>query len=296
MSPLPSITDDDWRSERARIMFPILVEYAHNRLSISYGALDKEIVRRSLGKHLFATRYGGPAGVIGNACGALGVVNGKPIPPINLIVVNGYTKIPGGGADSYMQRFGRDCLGRHLEPELLSKKEWRAIIEQAHQHIFNFPSWGEVLEAYGLKQTSADRKQGQDPRWSPNPAQWQWGPESEQHKALKKLIAENPAMVQLPKQQRGKEEYRLWSGDELDVYFCESEVAVEVKAAGAADSEIHRGLFQCVKYKAVLQAQQIYNRAIPTADCILVLGGKLPTRIREAATLFGVRVFDRIFP
>ena len=293
MSPLPAITDKDSRSNTARIAFPILVEYAHRRSPITYGELDREIVRRGLGGHLFPILYGGPAGIIGNACKAYGDITGTPIPPINLMLVNGTTKLPGDGADSYVRRYCRDSLGREIVPENLSREKKLAIIRQAQQDIFNFPNWDEVLAVYKLKQTPTDTNKMPNRPWQPNPDRWHRGPESEAHKALKQLIAENPAIVRLPKQ-RSKEEYRLWSGDELDVYFTESEVGVEVKAANALPDEVHRGLFQCVKYKAVLQARQIYNRTIPTSDCVLALGGKTPSPIAEGAKRLGIKIFDNL--
>ena len=80
----------------------------------------------------------------------------------------------------------------------------------------------------------------------------------------------------------------------MDVYFNRAAVGVEVKTADAGFDEIHRGIFQCVKYRAVLQAQQIYNRRIPTADCRLALGGELPLELQEIVTLFGVRCYAQL--
>jgi len=296
MSPLPEITDDDPQAATARIAFPILVEYAHRRCPITYGELDKEIVRRGLGKHQFATRYGGPAGIIGNACAKYANTGGIQVPPINLIVVNGKTRVPGKGADYYVKRFGRVWLNRELIPEHLTRKQRREIIDEAHQEIFDFPAWAEVLDASGLKPTAGDPPGQGRPCWLPNQTRWHTGPEGEAHKALKHMIAENPAIIQLPNQQRGKEEHRIWSGDELDVYFGDSEVAAEVKAANANSDEIHRGLFQCVKYRAVLRAQQIYRQIVPTADCVLAIGGKLPPQFKEAADRLKIRVFENLSP
>jgi hypothetical protein len=295
MSPLPAITDNHWQSNTARIAFPILVEYAHRRQPITYGELDKEIVRRGLGKHLFPVLYGGPAGVIGNACAAYSSAKGTPTPPINLALVNRTTGLPGDGAGSYIQRFCRDSLGWNHVPEQLSKVDKRSIIDRAHLEIFSFPFWVEVLSAYGLKQTPKDKGE-RNGRWHPNPDRWHKGPESEEHKALKQLIAETPTMVHLPNQRRGDVEFRLWSGDKVDVYFSESVVAVEVKTADATADEVHRGLFQCVKYKAVLQAQQIYDGVIPTADCLLASGGPAPPQILEAAHRLKIKVVQNLHP
>ena len=97
-------------------------------------------------------------------------------------------------------------------------------------------------------------------------------PESEAHKCLKQRIASNPTIVGLKANENGEQEKRLWSGDEVDVYFKRSAVAVEIKAGNAGVSELHRGVFQCVKYKAILCAQQISEGHIPTADCRLAIG------------------------
>ena len=126
----------------------------------------------------------------------------------------------------------------------------------------------------------------------PNPALWHTGPESEEHKILKRRIASEPSLVGLPRDGDGEQEFRLWSGDEVDVYFGSVAVGVEVKTASARFDELHRGIFQCVKYRAVLRAQQIHDRIIPTAECVFAIGGSLPEELRDLAQLLGVRFVD----
>lgn len=55
---------------------------------------------------------------------------------------------------------------------------------------------------------------------------------------------------------------------------------------------MHRGIFQCVKYRAVLRAQKIYDRLIP--EGVLAIGGTLPAGLRETAALFGIAVFENL--
>jgi len=98
----------------------------------------------------------------------------------------------------------------------------------------------------------------------------------------------------LPGKQRGQKEQILWSGDKVDVYFVESALAVEVKTQDARFDELHRGIFQCVKYKAVLRAQQIHDQKVPSADCVLAVGGKLPNGLQEIASLLQVRFFQNL--
>lgn len=230
--------------------------------------------------------------MIGNACQEFARYAKIPVPMINLMVVN-QGGMPGKGADSYIEEHCWKIQGRKVDLESLSKAQKKALIAQAHIEIFDFSRWGELLNAYGLQETEKTANvQAGIPRRRPNPSGWHTGPESEAHKALKRRIAEAPQLVKLPKGLKGTQEHLLWSGDEVDVYFAESSTGVEVKTHDARFDELHRGIFQCVKYKSVLRAQQIHDRIIPTADCVLAVGGKLPTHLQELANLLQVNFFQ----
>jgi len=97
-------------------------------------------------------------------------------------------------------------------------------------------------------------------------------------------------MVGVETAENGKEEYLLWSGDKVDVYFEKATVAVEVKTADARSEEIQRGIFQCIKYRVVLKAEQVYGREKPTADCLLALDGAFSEELQDIANLLSVRV------
>ena len=114
------------------------------------------------------------------------------------------------------------------------------------------------------------------------------------HKRLKRRIASDPRLVGVKRRGTGEEEQWLWSGDEVDVYFKGAAVAVEVKAGNAARGELHRGVFQCIKYKAVIEAQQISEGEVPTADCRLAIGGRLPDDLRGLCERLGVEYFDEL--
>lgn len=289
---LSILEGDSWTKRTARIGFPILVEFARNRREITYGEWDAKIVERGLGHHVVAVEYGYPAGTIGDACEAYAAKTGLPVPPINLMVVNKRYRVPGRGAHNYLKRFCAQRLHRDVSPDQLSIPQQRALIDYAHEEIFDFPSWGDVLKACGLAETEAPRSKPK--RRRPRPSGWSTGPESDAHKRLKQQVSDDPALVGLNTDESGTQEHLLCSGDRLDVYFKRAAVGVEVKTADAGFDEIHRGIFQCVKYKAVLRAQQIYDRRIPTADCLLALGGALPVELQEIVTLFGVRCYAQL--
>lgn len=283
-----------WTKRTARSGFPILVEYARKRRTITYSEWDEEIVKRGLGQHVMPVQYGKPAGVIGDACNEYADQTGTKVPPINLMVVNATSGLPGEGANQYIRRFCKDYLDRKVDPTKLSDRKKRAIIDRAHTEIFDFPSWGDVLRACGLKETKRSRKRSRSRRRHPNPDGWSSGSESDAHKKLKEQVANNPALVGLKTDDSGIQEFALWSGDKVDVYFQREAVAVEVKTANAGFDELHRGIFQCVKYKAVLQAQQVHDRIIPIADCLLAVGGAFPEELQEIANVLGVRCYARL--
>lgn len=283
---------DSWTKRTARAGFPILVEYARTRQEITYGDWNDEIVRRELGPHRSARLYGWPAGSIGDACEDYAAKTGVPVPPINLMVVNKNTGVPGSGADNYFRRYCANRLGRVVNPRRLNPREKRALIDRAKKEIFDFPSWGDVLAACGLAETTPSRPKKK--RRRPRRSGWSTGPESDEHKRLKQMIAADAALVDLQSKEKGEQEHPLWSGDWLDVYFKKAAVGVEVKTSNAGFDEIHRGIFQCVKYKAVLQAQQIHDREIPTADCLLALGGALPEELTDIVNLFDVRCYVQL--
>jgi hypothetical protein len=69
------------------------------------------------------------------------------------------------------------------------------------------------------------------------------------------MLADHPEAVgAFGKFKEGKIECRLASGDRLDVLFTndKTRLAAEVKTSDAPSDEVQRGVFQCVKYRAIL--------------------------------------------
>ena len=92
----------------------------------------------------------------------------------------------------------------------------------------------------------------------------------------------------------GEVEEGLYSGDRLDVFFADSNqhVAVEVKGRSAPLTEIMRGLFQCVKYEAVLEAQARVKGLQLDCKALLALGGSLPEGLVPLRNTLGVDVYE----
>ena len=91
---------------------------------------------------------------------------------------------------------------------------------------------------------------------------WGGGGEGKQHKELRECISKNPKKYGLNIIGDGHKE-SLPSGDEIDVVFETDDeyVIVEVKSEISDDKDIKRGLYQCVKYRAVVSAMlSVENR------------------------------------
>lgn len=125
------------------------------------------------------------------------------------------------------------------------------------------------------------------------------GGESENHRLLKEFVAVHPEAIGLPKgTPKGKPEYPLPSGDSLDVSFQGKDawVGVEVKSALSDQSDIIRGLFQCVKYQAVMEAVQRASAIPQNSRTILVLESKLPNCLLPLKNILGIEVVESISP
>ena len=86
-------------------------------------------------------------------------------------------------------------------------------------------------------------------------------------------------------------EFVLASADRVDVVFrgLQETVAIEVKSIDSNEADLRRGVFQCIKYRAVLEAMDF--RSDPTVTAILVTQKDLPEDLASLARLNGVRCF-----
>src|ERR1700730_6482103 len=135
-----------WTEETARCMFPLLVWCANHGKTISYGQMDEEIQRRGWGHHVFHTMYGWPAGAIGHALLETEKERGQKIPPLNALIVNARTGVPGDGCDdilsTYLNKRGR---------KQLNDAQRKSMAEETIHEVWRFQDWNEILLSYGFK-------------------------------------------------------------------------------------------------------------------------------------------------
>ena len=264
------LANTPWRIQIVSDIVPILIRRAKEGRNITYGDLAQEL-QDEFGheQQPRKTKYGPPVGAVGQVIEALGRTWGERIPPINTIVVDARTDLPSTGADEIAHYFFEDN-GRGME------KDREAYMRAAQKAVFAYKGWDRVAEALGsdgleLKTGAIDQGEKIDLPKLPKV----YGVESAKHKALKKWVVSNPSkLIEFGrfKTTQGQIERLLSSGDRLDAYFDNGRqrLAVEVKASNCDDSELMRGVYQCIKYRAVLQAEQQALRIAPNGDAVLV--------------------------
>lgn len=274
------LTGDKLYQERARAALPLLVRQAAAAKPIFYSALAEELGMpnpRNLNDVL---------GSIGQAMVRLSKQWNAKVPPIQCLVVNKATGIPGEGIGWFLitkEDFGKLPLRRQRE-----------IVQAELQHIYAYPHWSEVLAELELQPASTDFTEEVT-----KASGGFGGGESPEHRRLKEFVARNPTVIGLPKTTHvGEMEYHLPSGDCLDVSFKSRRlwVAAEVKSRLSDDADLVRGIFQCIKYQAILDAVLLSESKASDARAILVLEASLPESLKPLCNLLGIEVVDGVRP
>ena len=274
------ISGDKAYQVRARAALPLLVRQAQAGAPVFYSDLAEELGMpnpRNLNYVL---------GSIGQSLERLSKAWKTKVPPIQCLVVNKGTGLPGEGIGWF--------LVKKEDFSALPLRQKRAIVEAELQHVFSYPRWQEVLKALELEPTPSDFS------YFVSKATGRFGGgEGEDHKALKEYVARNPKVIGLgANTSTGITEYPLPSGDSLDVSFNGRKiwVAVEVKSSISAEGDIVRGLFQCVKYRAVMEAVLLTESRPQSARALLVLESKFPQSLISLRNMLGVEVVDGVSP
>lgn len=264
---------------KGREALPLLVRQARAQQPITYSSLAAELGISS------PRNLGYPLGSIGESLGELSKEWGEVIPVIQCVVVDKKTGLPGEGIGEFIadaRPFGS-----------LPRREQRRLIDLELRKVYAFEGWPAVLEALGLRMPTEDFRS-----LTSAASEYRAGGESDTHKRLKKYVAAHPGVVGVGGQGVGEVEYQLPSGDSLDVLFRERRdwTAVEVKSRLSGVDDIARGLFQCVKYQAVVEAVQATERVPRSARAVLVLEAQFPEALVSLRNLLGVEVIDCVTP
>lgn len=263
--------------ERARLTLPYLVRQAKANQTIYYSDLASEINIPN------PRNFNRILGAIGDALKELGTRIKIEIPPIQCIVINKRDELPGEGIGWFISpiEFGK-----------FTKTQKQKAVSAQLINIYTFQHWDWVLEQLELAPvpTNLDKELEQAKRG-------RGGGESQEHKDFKEYLSKHPTALGLSNDlANGHQEYSLPSSDKVDVLFIDKDlkIGVEVKSNVSNTADILRGLFQCVKYKYLIESEQAVNGKFPNSRVILALQGTFPNKLTLVKNLLGIEVIDEI--
>lgn len=261
---------------RARQALPILIRYALAGENLKYYQLAEELGMPNPRNLNFVL------GSIGTTLHNLGGEWGENIPAIQSLVVSKNSGLPGIG---FFQGFA------DRRPQ--TKQQREAFLKREYAHIWAYPGWLRVLSALNLEK--ADTKTTSTV--IEKARQGGGGGEGREHRELKERIYNNPRVIGLRfKPTFRMSEFPLPSGDRIDVYLEHEhlQVAVEVKASTSSEEDITRGLFQCVKYEAILNKWRASQTVQADVRVVLALGKPFPESLKSLRNLLQVEVIDKL--
>lgn len=278
------ISGDKLYQERARKALPLLVGHT---LLVRQARVPRTILYSELAPKLgmeFPLNLNYVLGHVGNALKLLSDEWAEEIPPIQCMVVSKQTWLPGEGVGWFLKP-GDDFYD-------LPRKLQHVRLRTELQKVYEYPRWSAVLTALGLLAKS-------DEKLIHDASKPRLGGESDDHRRLKRCIAEHPEILKLPESAgKGTVEFPLPSGDSIDVLFQAGDAwtAAEVKSARSPLADIIRGMFQCVKYRAVIEALQTVCNLPQSARAVLVLESEFPEELTTWKQMLGIEVIDLIRP
>lgn len=281
--------------EYARLTLPILIEHVLRQTDNVMRLITYRELAAMLGRH---NKHGDPwprglGQVLGRVTELIEHATAQRMerPPFLTCVVvlssGPNAGLPGAGVSNEWPGYGS-----------LPRKDKKAKLMNEYERVLSYGSrWNGILRLAGLPEVALGPNRGQL-----RAGGWGGG-ESEPHKILKRFVLEHPEICGAPEDCWLREtEHALRSGDGIDVMFKSDRlwVGVEVKSR-VSDGNLEdylRGLYQVVKYRAVLEAQAQVDHPDnpPVVRVFLVLEGRLPDTHRDLAKTLGVQYFEKVTP
>lgn len=267
-------------------------ELVRNAISILIRWAKQGITNKTyddLTKELGYTKYSGigkQLGYIENVFKRLRELTGdNSIPTLNALVKSKSTGLPSIGF-SYV----------YTSYDEMSENEKKIFIMGLDKKAIEYEYWDWVLSSLGLAPSIIDTTASEAIIRSGKP--YGSGGEGENHKKLKEYVYNHPEALGIKDIKEKKMEHILLSGDRLDVYFelnNGSQIAIEIKSSTSPDADVMRGLFQCVKYKTILDAEAKVHGEKTSNSAILVIGGELSSENCEVREVLGVNVISNFY-
>lgn len=268
-----------------------LITASQERRVVTYGEAMEKLEREegftSIGR---ATKLGRPAGILMHRLWEFD----EDAPLLNALLVLQKDRMPSDGIAEFFADWWDDQRFREKGARKVHWETWKSYSHQAIQDVYDYDDWEGLYErAFGQKyrpdKIAKKRKSGKDGSEKDGIPRGRSG-EGDNHKALRIWVTNNSKIVAPTlKGVRAETEVELLSGDRVDsVYYADGiTLAIEVKSSTSNWYDLQRGIYQCVKYQAVLRAMDPREDAV--VDVLLITEEPLDGNLRALAKLIGVK-------
>ena len=268
-------TLDNLRQHATEPLARWLIHAARHRSSITYGAAKRRLETEVGFDTIFSSMMGKPAGTMMDQILAV-----QPdCPLLNVLLVRQGDGMPGDGAGGYMAKYLR-------QPKLAKngfrdsdRQGWRTAFDAIARDVYAFRNWGQVYQkTFGRPLPAETFPEGAE-RDGTSHAR---GGEGPNHKALRLWVKDNPHGIRRSHAGfKTATEVILESADRVDVVYYGSDetIVIEVKSLDSDEADLRRGVFQCIKYRAVMKAMDVRLNA-PVVP-VLVTQADLPGDLKD---------------
>lgn len=252
-----------------------------NESYVTYGDIKSELEQQLGIASIFTVQVGEVAGRMMNDILAV-----DPRAPLINVLICRPNGIPGRGAGSYLARRYNDPALNEWDSVPIARR--RELVEQERLKILAYRDWQLIAKKLYKRLPNLASKTEKLKEQDYNPERGGEA-ESPEHRRLKEWVLKNPSQlgIQTTPDYANCEE-KLLSGDEIDVVFrCgDTFYVIEVKSRRSNDVDFRRGVYQCVKYRAVRLAEQLPTR--PKVVAMLVTEAQLPRDLIQRAKLLDI--------
>ncbi|WP_343792706.1 hypothetical protein [Brevundimonas kwangchunensis] len=291
-----SATNENFRRHGLAPTMRWLIAVALNKSWLTYGGLKRLLEENDGFSTIFPTRIGWVAGAMMETIQAV-----EPDAPLlNVLVVSQTDETPSRGAGEFMAK-------RLGDPRLAApgyKKQypgsWERHFNKAASEVYAYSAddWARLYKKVFGQPLLPDRmaddrdtlQEGNEEDSGGGAFKYGAGGEGPAHRALRLWVMNNPAEIRRSfATARTETEFGLDSGDRVDVayHLPDRSVMIEVKSRISNVVDLHRGVFQCVKYRAVKEAMDV--RTDPLVEVFLVTETKIPGEIKALLKRHDIR-------
>lgn len=271
-------TDENFKQYAVKPLARWLISAAYQRSFTTYGEVKTRLVQEiGFNPSKSARLMGRLAGIMMNHI----LEDDLETPLLNILLVGQDTLLPGDGAKGFLnRRFNKRCL--HVK-----HRDWNKYCNKAETEVYTFPHWKKVykkvFDETFMPEDWVDAGKERD-----GISSGQSG-EGRNHRNLRLWVKNNPGKIDNKSDgARTETEVVLKSGDRVDVviYGSDKTIAVEVKSRDSNETDLERGIYQCIKYRAVMAAMDIRDN--PYIIPVLVTENALPGNLNNLAKLHGI--------